>query len=693
MASHQEEEVLGKAYDGRLMRRLLTYLRPYKWHVVVALAAITLKSVADVLGPFLTKIAIDKYLAKSANAHSWIGDRLSDTALTGIAQIGGLYIGLLLGTFALEFLQTYLMQWTGQKVMFDLRKQIFRHLQFMHVGFFDKNPVGRLVTRVTTDVDALNEMFTAGVVSIFEDVFVLFFILAIMLDMNWKLALITFAVLPFIVYATKIFRDKVRDSYRRIRTAIARINSFLQEAVSGMLVLQLFNREKRAFRQFSDINASHMEAFKDAIMAYAVYYPVVEVLSSIAVAGIIWFGGNGIIRHLSAVSADLGFSKTTLLTVHPVQSVVTLGVLVAFMQYAQRFFRPIMDLSEKYNILQSAMAAGERVFKLLDTKVEITSPAVTKKPQGPGRIEFDHVWFAYNSRGNGATERVGTGFSPVQPGTNHVGTDALVRPAEPSSAAMAAGSSKNDGETPDWVLRDVTYALDPGETVAVVGHTGAGKTTLISLLMRFYDVQQGAIRIDGIDIKDMDLLDLRGRFGVVLQDPFLFSGTVEGNIRLGTARIQDEDVEQAAEDVNLADFIRTLPGGFKEEVRERGSTLSTGQKQLISFARALAHDPKILILDEATSSVDTETEFRVRDALNRMVEGRTSLIIAHRLSTIQRADKIIVMHKGQVREMGSHQQLLAQRGIYYKLYQLQYKDQEIPSALSGAPQSTVSADD
>jgi len=693
MASHQEEEVLGKAYDGRLMRRLLTYLRPYKWHVVVALAAIILKSVADVLGPFLTKIAIDKYLAKSANAHSWIGDRLSDTALTGIAQIGGLYIGLLLGTFALEFLQTYLMQWTGQKVMFDLRKQIFRHLQFMHVGFFDKNPVGRLVTRVTTDVDALNEMFTAGVVSIFEDVFVLFFILAIMLDMNWKLALITFAVLPFIVYATKIFRDKVRDSYRRIRTAIARINSFLQEAVSGMLVLQLFNREKRAFRQFSDINASHMEAFKDAIMAYAVYYPVVEVLSSIAVAGIIWFGGNGIIRHLSAVSADLGFSKTTLLTVHPVQSVVTLGVLVAFMQYAQRFFRPIMDLSEKYNILQSAMAAGERVFKLLDTKVEITSPAVTKKPQGPGRIEFDHVWFAYNSRGNGATERVGTGFSPVQPGTNHVGTDALVRPAEPSSAAMAAGSSKNDGETPDWVLRDVTYALDPGETVAVVGHTGAGKTTLISLLMRFYDVQQGAIRIDGIDIKDMDLLDLRGRFGVVLQDPFLFSGTVEGNIRLGTARIQDEDVEQAAEDVNLADFIRTLPGGFKEEVRERGSTLSTGQKQLISFARALAHDPKILILDEATSSVDTETEFRVRDALNRMVEGRTSLIIAHRLSTIQRADKIIVMHKGQVREMGSHQQLLAQRGIYYKLYQLQYKDQEIPSALSGAPQSTVSADD
>ena len=488
--------------------------------------------------------------------------------------------------------------------------------------------MGRLVTRVTTDVDALNEMFTAGVVSIFEDVFVLAGIIAIMMRMNWKLALITFAVLPLIVYATLIFRDKVRDSYRRIRTAIARINSFLQEAVSGMLVLQLFNREKRAFNKFSDINASHMEAFKDAIMAYSVYYPVVEILSAIAIASIIWFGGNDVIR-----------------------GVATLGVLVAFMQYAQRFFRPIQDLSEKYNILQSAMAAGERVFKLLDTKIEVTSPAITKRPQGPGRIEFDHVWFAYNA---------------------------------------GAGDERSQATEPDWVLRDVNFVLEPGETVAVVGHTGAGKTTLISLLMRFYDVQRGAIRIDGVDIKEMSLDELRSRFGVVLQDPFLFSGTVAGNIRLGTARIQDADVEQAAEDVNLADFIRTLPGGFKEEVRERGSTLSTGQKQLISFARALAHNPKILILDEATSSVDTETEFRVRDALNRMVEGRTSLIIAHRLSTIQRADKIIVMHKGQVREMGSHQQLLAQRGIYYKLYQLQYKDQELPA---GDPSVTANADD
>jgi ATP-binding cassette subfamily B protein len=499
-------------------------------------------------------------------------------------------------------------------------------------------------------------MFTAGVVSIFEDVFVLAGIIAIMMKMNWKLALITFAMLPLIVYATKIFRDKVRDSYRRIRTAIARINAYLQEAVSGMLVLQLFNREKRAFNKFSDINASHMEAFKDAIMAYAVYYPVVEILSAIAIASIIWFGGNDVIR-----------------------GVATLGVLVAFMQYAQRFFRPIQDLSEKYNILQSAMAAGERVFKLLDTKIEVTSAAITKQPQGPGRIEFDHVWFAYNASG-------ATGV-PARP--EGAGVAAGLRPAGTRRSPVPTQAASQANE-PDWVLRDVSFALEPGETIAVVGHTGAGKTTLISLLMRFYDVQRGAIRIDGVDIKEMNLDELRSRFGVVLQDPFLFSGTVEGNIRLGTARIQDQDVEQAAEDVNLADFIRSLPGGFKEEVRERGSTLSTGQKQLISFARALAHSPKILILDEATSSVDTETEFRVRDALNRMVEGRTALIIAHRLSTIQRADKIIVMHKGQVREMGSHQQLLAQRGIYYKLYQLQYKDQEI--SMDRAP-SPANADD
>jgi ATP-binding cassette subfamily B protein len=557
--------------------------------------------------------------------------------------------------------------------MFDLRSQIFRHLQFMHVAFFDKNPVGRLVTRITTDVDALNEMFTAGVVSIFEDVFVLAGILVIMLAMNWKLALITFTVLPFIFWATMIFRDKVRDSYRRIRVAIARINAYLQEHVSGMVVLQLFNREKRAYQQFSDVNRTHMDAFKDAILAYAVYYPVVEVLSSVAVACIIWFGGGNIIRGMTVTSVSLSFNHG-LPAFHLISTVTTIGILAAFVQYAQRFFRPIQDLSEKYNILQSAMAASERIFKLVDTPVQVTSAAVTKSPAGPGRIEFDHVWFAYRT--------VPKGGDTIAPAPTDGG-----RASSPVKAQHAPGE-------PDWVLRDVSFTIEPGETVAVVGHTGAGKTTLISLLMRFYDVQKGAIRIDGLDIKDMDIAELRRRYGVVLQDPFLFTGTIEGNIRLGSYWISDDKVEQAAEEVNVGDFIRTLPNGFKEPVQERGSTLSTGQKQLISFARALAHDPKILILDEATSSVDTETEFRVRDALMRMVEGRTSVIIAHRLSTIQRADKIIVMHKGQVREIGSHQQLLAKRGIYYKLYQLQYKDQEIPTAPSrSAPEVTASADD
>jgi ATP-binding cassette subfamily B multidrug efflux pump len=648
MATH-EEEVLGKAYDSRLMKRLLTYLRPYKWQTALALSAIVIKAGADVLGPYLTKIAIDRYLVKVAGLHSPFDWFLSNQPLVGIAQVAVLYVGTLSISFFLEFLQTYFMQWTGQKVMFDLRSQLFRHLQRMHIGFYDKNPVGRLVTRVTTDVDALNEMFTAGVVSIFEDVFVLAGIIVIMLRMNWKLALITFAVLPLIGIATKIFRDKVRDSYRRIRIAIAHINAYLQEHVSGMVVLQLFNREQRAFDKFSDVNATHMDAFKDAIMAHAVYYPVVEILSATAIASVVWFGGKDVIRGAT-----------------------TLGVLVAFMQYAQRFFRPIQDLSEKYNILQSAMASSERIFKLLDTPAEITSPAIPKTPEGPGRIDFEHVWFAYRQIPIDIGEGEGKGKDGN--GLKTVGQGARATHTEP-----------------DWVLRDVSFAIEPGETVAIVGHTGAGKTTIISLLMRFYDVQQGAIRIDGVDIKDMDLAELRRRFGVVLQDPFLFTGTVEGNIRLGTEGIEDADVERAAEDVNLIDFIRTLPQGFKEEVRERGSTLSTGQKQLISFARALAHDPKILILDEATSSVDTETEFRVRDALNRMVEGRTSLVIAHRLSTVQRADKIIVMHKGQVREMGTHQQLLTQRGIYWKLYQLQYKDQELPAG--AAPQVTANADD
>jgi ATP-binding cassette, subfamily B, multidrug efflux pump len=680
----QEEEVLGKAYDSRLMKRLLQYLRPYKWPVGVSLVSILFKAAADVLGPYLVAVEIDRYLAPVPRTTPF-DSFLSTNPYVGIAQIGGMYVGLIALGFLLDYLQTYFMQWAGQMVMFDLRKQIFRHLQRMHIGFYDKNPVGRLVTRVTSDVDALNEMFTSGVVSIFEDVFVLAGITAIMLCMNWKLALITLAVLPLIAYATSIFRDKVRDSYRRIRTAIARINAYMQEHVSGMVVLQLFNREKRSYDKFSEVNAVHMDAFKDAIMAHAVYYPVVEILSSTAIACVIWFGGNDIIRSLTVSSVTADFSRQHLLSFRVVHTVVSIGVLTAFIQYAQRFFRPIQDFSEKYNILQSAMAASERVFKLLDTPAEITSPAITKTPTGPGRIEFDHVWFAYRDTpveaGRNAGELPAT--TQAKAGNGHVGTG--LRPVQAEQGSATASTE------PDWILRDVSFTIEPGETVAIVGHTGAGKTTIISLLMRFYDVQKGAVKIDGVDVKDMDLAELRRRYGVVLQDPFLFTGTVEGNIRLGTKSITDEEVEKAAEDVNLAEFIRALPQGFKEEVRERGSTLSTGQKQLISFARALAHDPKILILDEATSSVDTETEMRVRDALNRMVEGRTSVVIAHRLSTIQRADKIIVMHKGQVREVGNHQQLLAQHGIYYKLYQLQYKDQEIPVGAGG--QVTANADD
>ncbi len=631
-----EEEVLGKAYDSGLMRRLLKYLKPYRLEVFLALVAIVLKGASDILGPYLTKVAVDRYLVHSTGhgSHSFLDRFLSSDPIAGIAQVSAMFVGTLVISFFLEFAQTYFMQWTGQKVMFDLRSQIFRHLQEMHIGFYDKNPVGRLVTRVTTDVDALNEMFTSGVVSIFEDVIVLAGIVVIMFKMDWRLALITYSVLPLITYATIRFRRSVRDSYRRIRVAIARINAFLQEHVTGMVVVQLFNRERRAFDRFEKINRSHMDAFKDAILAYSLYYPVVEVLSATAIALVIWFGGSRVLR-----------------------GVTTLGILIAFIQYSQRFFRPIQDLSEKYNILQSAMASSERIFKLLDTPPEVTSPAEPKAPAGPGNIEFDHVWFAYDR----------------------------------SDRSVPRPKAEGGKGEPDWVLRDVSFNIEAGQTVAIVGHTGAGKTTLISLLLRFYDIQKGAIRIDGVDLREMDLTELRRRFGVVLQDPFLFSGTVGDNIRLGTSWIEDEAVERAAEEVNVAEFIRTLPLGFKETMRERGSTLSTGQKQLISFARALAHDPKILVLDEATSSVDTETEFRVREALNRMVEGRTSVIIAHRLSTVQRADTIIVMHKGQVREMGTHQQLLAQRGIYYKLYQLQYKDQEI-SAPMAMPEATVGDD-
>ena len=642
-----DDDVVGKAYDSRLMRRLLTYLRPYKLQVVVSAFATIAKSATDSAGPLLVMIAVDTFMSGNPQpAHgSWLvrSLHLQDLApMRGITVIGAIYLAALLITFLLELLQTYLMQWTGQKVMFDMRSQIYRHLQRMSPAFYDRHPVGRLVTRLTSDVDALNEMFTSGVLAIFEDVFTLTFIVVIMLWKSWPLAILTLAVIPAILFVTRIFRAHVRDSYRRQRAATAKINSFTQEYVSGMSIVQLFNRERRAFRDFSAVNAENKKAWDDAIFAYAWYYPVVEFLSSSAIGLVLWRGGTAVLHNVAflhnaiAASRAPGFFGT-----------VTVGVLIGFIQYAQRFFRPIQDLSEKYNILQAAMAASERVFRLLDEQPTIVSPANPIEARRSGTVEFRNVWFTYDR-------------SAQTPGSPDLDLETWV----PSPNI-------------EWILRGVSFTIHSNETAAIVGHTGAGKTTIISLMMRFYDIQHGQILIDGVDVRDHDLNALRRRFGVVLQDPFLFTGTIADNIRLGSSWITDKQLERAAEEVNIADFIRTLPAGFNEPVRERGATLSTGQKQLISFARALAHAPEILILDEATSSVDTETEHRVRLALSRMITGRTSVLIAHRLSTVQSADTILVMHKGQLREQGTHQELLAHRGLYWKLYQLQYKDQEL----------------
>ena len=646
----QDDDVVGKAYDGRLMRRLLTYLGPYKVQTAFSAVAIIFKAGTDVIGPYLVKVAVDTYMTDTPPENlSWLAHHLSPRPMAGITQLGLLYLAALLVTYALEFTQTYLMQWTGQKIMFDLRSQIFRHLQRMSPAFFDRHPVGKLVTRVTSDVDALNEMFTSGVLAIFEDIFVLAFIIIIMLRMSWPLALLTLAVLPIILYITRIFRNHVRESYRRIRSAIARINSYMQEHVSGMSVVQLFNREQRSFNEFASVNRQHMDAFKDAIFAYALYYPAVELLSSVAIALVLWRGGISALFTGIPLPAGLPFYEYLLHPMHVAGATVTLGILIAFIQYAQRFFRPIQDLSEKYNILQAAMAASERVFKLLDSEPEIVSPADPVKGDGSGRVEFRNVWFTYQALDEAQRARV----------------------------AEATDDELRGYADIEWILMGVNFVVEPNETAAIVGHTGAGKTTIISLMMRFYDIQRGSILVDGVDVRQQDMHALRRRFAIVLQDSFLFTGTIADNIRLGSSWITDERLERAADEVNVGDFIRSLPQQFTEPVQERGATLSTGQKQLISFARALAHDPAILILDEATSSVDTDTEIHVRNALSRMVTGRTSILIAHRLSTIQRADTILVMHKGQLRERGTHQELLTQRGLYWKLYQLQYKDQEM----------------
>ena len=606
-----EEEILGKAYDSRLMRRLLTYLRPYKRVTLFALVAIILYGVLQAVPPYLLKVEADRYLDPTSRQQvpQFLAHFLSSNPWVGILQLAFIFfLPTVLLTFLLQFAQSFAMQLVGQKVMYDLRKQLFSHLQRLQMSFFDRNPVGRLVTRVTTDVDVLNDLFASGVVAIFGDFFVLLSIMVVMLKLDWRLALLTFAVLPFIVVTTALFRRAVRDSYRRIRIAIARINAYLQEHITGMAVLQLFNREERSYDQFEKINRAHMKAYKDSILAYGLFFPAVELLGVVAIVIILYMGG--------------------LMTLH---GAMTIGTAIAFIQYSQRFFRPIQDLSDKYNLLQAAMASSERIFKLLDTPVTVQDPAEPRPLDQPrGQVEFRRLGFAY----------------------------------------------KDDHK----VIENVSFSIEPGETVAVVGHTGAGKTTLTNLLLRFYDVQEGQVLFDDIDIRDLRLRDLRKNFAVVLQDPFLFSGTIAGNIRMGNEAISQDQVREAARQVNLLDFIESLPGGFEEPVRERGATLSVGQKQLLSFARALAFNPRILILDEATSSVDPETEHLLREGLHRLIENRTSLVIAHRLSTIQNASKIVVMHKGRVREIGSHQELLQKRGIYYKLYQLQYKDQELSEA-------------
>jgi ATP-binding cassette subfamily B multidrug efflux pump len=618
-----QEEVLGKVYDARLMRRLLGYVRPYRGSTVAAVALIVLSSLAQLVGPLATAVALDLFIqpvgetGRLATISRLVRDALAAHQVNmvpaaGIGLMALVYLAALLVTFFLLYGQGLIMQLMGQYIMYDLRKEIFAHLQRLPIAYFDRNPIGRLVTRVTTDIDALNELFTAGIVSVFGDVVLLAGIICVLFWLNWKLALVAFAILPLLLLLTLWFKTRARSSYREVRVRIARINAFLQEHVTGMTVLQLFNREARAYEDFREVNDDHRQANVRAIFYYAVYYPCVELITALGVGLILWYGGGRVMA-----------------------GVLSIGALIAFLQYAQRFYQPLADLSEKYNILQAAMASSERIFKLLDTPVTIVSPAEAYRPlEVRGAVHFDRVGFSYK-----------------------------------------------EGEP---VLKEVSFGVEPGETLAVVGHTGAGKSTLANLLLRFYDVGRGRVLVDGVDVRDWDLAGLRNAIGLVLQDVFLFSGTVASNIRLGEQNIDRERLEWAAREVQASEFIQRRPGGFDGVVRERGAGLSVGQKQLIAFARALAFDPRILILDEATSSIDTETEQLIQKALDRLLARRTSLVIAHRLSTIQKADRILVLHRGEVREQGNHQELMALRGIYYRLYLLQYKDQELGREASAA---------
>jgi len=584
-----EEEALGKAYDARLMKRLLSYLRPYKGATALAVLMLLVAALAQVALPFLTQYGIDNYI-KAKDAH-------------GLGVIALAYLAVMILMLGATYGQTYITMWLGQKVQFDIRMELFRHLQKLHLQYFDGNPVGRLLTRVTNDVNVLNEMFSSGVVTIVGDILTLVFIVAALLYYNWKLALVTFTALPLLVAATFIFRAKVRNVYREVRITLAKANAFLQEHFTGMKIVQLFAQEKATSEKFDRINAELRNNHFRSVLYYAVFFPTVEIIGALSVGLLLYYGGFTI--------AD---------------GTLTFGALVAFIQLVQRFYRPIADLAEIYNILQASMASSERIFGLLDTEPAIVDSPTPHHPVAfNGRIEIDKLWFAYNAE--------------------------------------------------DWVLRDVSFMVEPGQRVAIVGATGAGKTSLISLLYRFYDYQKGAIRIDGVPITELKMSELRGHLGLVLQDVFLFSGDLAGNVKLRDRTITDQQIEAALGRVGFNRFLATMPNGLRTEIKERGATLSTGQKQLLSFARALAFNPDILILDEATSSVDTETEKLIQKALDELMEGRTSIIIAHRLSTIEKADKIVVLHHGQVREIGQHAELMRQKGIYYRLYQMQYKKQ------------------
>lgn len=590
-----EEEAIGKTYDFRVAKRLFSYLKPYWTLAVIALILTFLTNVLISLQPYFTKSAVDDFIIPKQTDGIW---------LFALA-----FFALFLFRFIFSYVQEILLNTVGQKVMFDIRTQIFTKLQRQELSYYDKNPVGRIITRLTSDVDALNELFTSGVIDVLGDLVIIFAIIGMMFWLDWKLALVSLVTVPLLFTATNWFRKHAREGFDKVRTRNAKLNAFLQEYISGAQTVQLFNAEEKSKKRFHDINNDYRNANIETIYYYAIFYPLVDFIGAIGIAVVIWFGGYEILTEISAGG-----------------TAVTIGTVIAFVQYSGLLFQPIRDLSDKFNVLQAAIVASHRIFVLLDLDVEIESPGKPKKTgKVIGNIEFQNVWFAYKKE--------------------------------------------------DWVLKDVSFKINAGESVALVGHTGSGKTTVTNLLMRFYDIQKGKILLDGVDIRDWDLHDLRENFAVVLQDVFLFSGTIENNIRLGNSGISEEKIHWATQEVHADEFINKLDDGYKSQVKERGAGLSVGQKQLISFARALAFEPKILILDEATSSIDTETEQLIQQAVNRVMLDRTSLVVAHRLSTIQRCDRIMVFHHGELRESGTHNELLARRNLYWRLYQLQYKDE------------------